>query len=84
VSREFNKYVKGINLKESWGNKAVNIMKSAILLSDVDVHKTYDLYKITVKLVDLAPIKSKREVMGINTTGEIMRCIEWMKKNEMI
>jgi hypothetical protein len=66
-------------------DKGIKILKKAIELSGVDVHKEhYDLYPITTEIQKMIPYKSTREFSRINTTKEIMESIEYMKKEGII
>jgi hypothetical protein len=80
----WNKHEVGYNLEETWSERATNIIRNAIERNRVNIHGDYDLFSITSYIEGAEPKSAKRDLMRINYTGEIRRCIEWMKKNKLI
>lgn len=63
--------------------KAQYILKNAIRASGVNVHKPFNLYLIT-KEIEAQVTQSKLDRIGLATTSEVIKSIEFMKDNRLI
>jgi hypothetical protein len=79
MARQYN-----YSLEFKMTRKGINVLTKAIEISNQDVYGDYDLHLITEEIEQLLKGDRRKEVSKLSTTQEVIKSIEWLKKNRLV
>lgn len=81
IDKELIEFVSGFSLTK----KSKKVLIECIKESGEDVYnENYELYNITKILIEKLPRSTQRDNAQLETTLDIMRAIEWLKKEKLV